>query len=412
MKREVAERAHDLLLRRKPDWSLDQPFYVDQDLFDLEMELFFGRHWLFAALTCELPHPGDWVRVDIGRDSIIIVRSKGGDIGAFHNTCRHRGSRLCSEERGHAERFVCPYHQWTYDLEGRLTGTRLMGGCFDKSDFELSRVNVGVLAGYVFIKLTDGDSDLADLRREVEPYLLPHQLEHTKVACAQTLLERANWKLVIENNRECFHCAGSHPELMQIITEFDDPEDPMIRPEYKSRVERKAREWRQMGLPSAHTQGSGRFRAVRLPFTKGHVSMTRDGRPGCSKPLGGLTDADLGSVRFLSLPNSWNHVQGDHAVTFRVLPIGPEETLVTTKWLVHRDAEEGVHYDVERLKEVWTATNEQDKRLAENNQLGLRSRAYSPGPYSPLIESGTRDFVRWYVDDMKEALADALHAAI
>jgi Rieske 2Fe-2S family protein len=116
--------------------------------------------------------------------------------------------------------------------------------------------------------------------------------------------------------------------------------------------------------------------------------MTADGRPACSKLLGNLYDADLGSVRFLSLPNTWNHIQADHAVTFRVLPIGPEETLVTTKWLVHRNAQEGVHYDVDRLTAIWATTNDQDKRLAENNQLGIRGSSYRPGPYSKLIEGG------------------------
>jgi Rieske 2Fe-2S family protein len=133
--------------------------------------------------------------------------------------------------------------------------------------------------------------------------------------------------------------------------------------------------------------------------------MTVDGRPASARLLGDLTDESLGSVQLLSLPNSWNHILADHAVTFRVLPLGPEETLVTTKWLVHKDAREGLDYDVDRLTAVWAATNEQDRRLAENNHLGIRGSAYRPGPYSELIEAGTRIFVKWYVDDMLSALA-------
>jgi Rieske 2Fe-2S family protein len=410
LNQQAIERAHALLSRRTPDWSLDQPFYVDQDIFDLEMQLFFKRHWLFAALACEIPRSGDWVRVDIGRESVVIVRRKDGGVGAFHNTCRHRGSRICLDERGHANRLVCPYHQWTYDLDGRLAGTRLMGEGFDTSGFGLSPVRVGLAGGHIFISFAEQPPDFEPFRRAVEPYMLPHQLENAKVAHTQTLLERANWKLVIENNRECFHCAGSHPELMQIISEFDDPADPRVKPEYKALVERKTAEWATLGLPFAHQQAD-RYRVVRMPFTGGKASMTLDGRPACARLLGDLTDEYLGSVQLLSLPNNWNHILADHAVTFRVLPVGPEETLVTTKWLVHKDAQEGVDYDVERLRAIWAATNDQDRRLAENNHLGIRGSAYRPGPYSELIEGGTRIFIRWYVEEMLTALAPLTRAA-
>jgi glycine betaine catabolism A len=410
MRPQVIEAAYQQLCARRADWSLDQSFYVDADIFDLEMELFFGRQWLFAAMECEIPTPGDWIRVDIGRESVVIIRRPDGAVRAFYNTCRHRGSRICVAERGHQQRLVCPYHQWTYDSNGQLVGARLMGADFDKSAFQLSPVSVGLLGGYIFINLAADPASFADMRRAVESYLLPHQLNNAKVAHTQTLVERANWKLVIENNRECYHCVVSHPELMHTITEIDDPNDPLIEPGYRALIQSKSAEWDRLGLPSAHTQGSERYRAVRLPFSGGRVSMTPDGRPGCTRLLGDLQDADLGSVRFLSLPNSWNHVLADHAVTFRVLPVGPEETLVTTKWLVHKDAQEGVHYSVDRLAAVWSATNEQDKRLAENNQLGIRSRAYRPGPYSELIEGGTRGFVRWYVNDMKSALARLVHS--
>lgn len=405
MKQDSIDRAYALLLGRKPDWSLDQPFYVDPDFFQLEMELFFRRQWIFAAMTCEVPKAGDWVRIDLGPDSIIIVRGPDGALNGYHNTCRHRGARICRTERGHANRLICPYHQWSYDLDGRLARTRLMGEDFDRSDFSLIPVAVRSAGGFIYINIAGETGDFDAFARDVEPYLLPHGLDRAKVAHTQTLVERANWKLVIENNRECYHCAGSHHELMHIITEFDDPDDPHVSPEYKSLLAEKGRIWDGLGLPHAHTQGSDRYRAVRLPFTGGTLSMTRDGRPACARLLGTLTCGDLGSVRLLSLPNSWNHVQADHAVTFRVLPLGPEETLVTTKWLVHEDAQEGLDYDVARLKDIWAVTNEQDRDLAENNHLGIRGSGYRSGPYSEEIEGGTRDFIRWYADDLMRALA-------
>ena len=404
MKQDVIDRAYALLEARTPDWSLDQPFYVDPDFFNVEMELFFARQWLFAAMTCEVAGPGSWIRVDIGRDSVIILRRKDGTIGAYHNTCRHRGSRICVGESGVVSRLVCPYHQWSYELDGRLARTRLMGSDFDQGDFGLVPVAVGIAGGYIFINFASDPADFEDFRQAVEPYILPHGLDDAKIVHTQTLVEKANWKLVIENNRECYHCAGSHPELMHIITEFDDPDDPNVSPAYKALLETKGAAWDRLGLPHRHTHGSDRYRAVRLPFTGGMLSMTMDGKLGCRRLLGNLSDPDLGSVRLLSLPNSWNHILSDHAVAFRVLPIGPEETLVTTKWLVHKDAEEGLDYDVNRLIEVWSATNDQDRRLAENNQLGIRGRGYRSGPYSELIEGGTRDFIQWYAREMLEAL--------
>jgi Rieske 2Fe-2S family protein len=147
-----------------------------------------------------------------------------------------------------------------------------------------------------------------------------------------------------------------------------------------------------------------RYRAVRMPFVEGAVAMTMDGKPGCRRLLGRLTDPDLGSVRMLSLPNSWNHLGADHVVAFRVLPLGPDRTLVTTKWLVHKEAVEGVDYDVGRLGEVWLKTNDQDRRFVELTQAGVASSAYEPGPYSPVIEVGVRNFIDWYTGEMKARL--------
>jgi len=128
--------------------------------------------------------------------------------------------------------------------------------------------------------------------------------------------------------------------------------------------------------------------------------MTIDGKQACRKLMGNLQSADMGSLRILHLPNSWNHFMGDHAVVFRVLPLGPQKTMVTTKWLVHKDAVEGVDYDPEAMRMVWDATNDQDRRLAEENQRGINSKAYQPGPYSPTFERGIIDFLDWYSERM------------
>ncbi|HXH01843.1 MAG TPA: aromatic ring-hydroxylating dioxygenase subunit alpha [Candidatus Competibacteraceae bacterium] len=398
-------RMLSLLHTRRRNYSLPQPFYNDAEFFALDLEYIFRRQWLFAGLACEIPKPGHYFTMEVGPDSLIIVRDRELRIHALYNTCRHRGSRICLSERGASAKLVCPYHQWTYELDGRLLFAGNMGEDFDPRRFHLKRAHCEVIAGYIFVCLAEEAPDFEDFRRTVAPYMAPHDLDNCKVAFESTLIEQANWKLVIENNRECYHCAGSHPELLNTLSEFDSTDDPRVDPAFAQRIEQKARDWDALGLPNRVIHApDNRYRVVRLPFAHG-VSMTLDGQPGCNRLLGQLRDRDLGSLRLLSLPNSWNHLQSDHALAFRVLPIGPQQTAVTTKWLVHKDAVEGVDYDVERLTRVWLATNEQDRKLAEDNQRGINSKAYEPGPYSPAIEFGVQNFIDWYSSEMLRQLS-------
>ncbi len=399
-----ASRMRQLLESRKPNYSLAQPFYNDPDFYQLDLQHIFGQSWLFAGLTCEIPSAGRYFTMSFGNESVIILRDQQGAVRAFYNTCRHRGSRLCLKEKGSGAKLVCPYHQWTYSLDGNLAYAGHMGPDFDKSGFSLKPVHVEVVAGYIFVSLADTPPAFDDFRRDVAPYLAPHDIDNCKVAFESTLIEKANWKLVIENNRECYHCKGSHPELLNTLSEYDNSDDPRLDPKYRELLVRKAAEWDAMGVANAPTPHNLRYRAVRLPFIRGAHSMTMDGTLASKKLLGQIADPDLGSCRMLSLPNSWNHLLSDHVIAFRVLPLGPQETAVTTKWLVHKDAVEGVDYDVERLTKVWAATNDQDRKLAEDNQLGINSKAYEPGPYSADIEFGVRNFIDWYCSEMQERL--------
>jgi Rieske 2Fe-2S family protein len=224
----------------------------------------------------------------------------------------------------------------------------------------------------------------------------PYDMENTKVAVQTTLIEKANWKLVLENNRECYHCNGSHPELLNTLLEWDDVTDPRADQAFKDHVAASAAAWEAEKIPFAHASFGLRNRIVRMPLLKGTVSMTMDGKQGSKKLMGRIKNPDLGSMRILHLPHAWNHCMGDHVIVFTVWPISAQETMVSTKWLVHKDAVEGVDYDVARLREVWDATNDQDRRLAEENQRGINSIAYQPGPYSKTYEFGVVNFIDWY----------------
>jgi len=160
-----------------------------------------------------------------------------------------------------------------------------------------------------------------------------------------------------------------------------------------------------MGLPSRfQITPSGQYRTARIPFIEGQESMTMSGRAASRRLLADFKAADLGSMLLFHYPTSWNHLLADHALSFRVLPAGLNESILTTKWLVHKDAVEGVDYDVKALTEVWHATNEEDKRVVQDNQKGVNSPAYEPGPYSHVHEGGVIQFIDWYSRLMIERL--------
>lgn len=396
-----------LLAACVPGRPLPQAFYKDEDLFAADMALIWERQWLFAGLSCEIKRPGDWFTVAIGETSVVVIRDRDDTIRAFFNTCRHRGSRICAGERGTARRLTCPYHQWTYGLDGKLMFARNMGETFDPSKYGLKPVSCEVVAGYIFISLAQEPQDFSSFSARVTPYLAPHGLERAKIAFESTIVEKGNWKLVLENNRECYHCAANHPELLRTISEYDGPTDPRYGSDgvvFAAKTACDEARWAAAGLPYAPVEEAPEYRLVRAAMERG-VSFTMSGEAASRRVMGTLPEQDVGSLRLLRFPNTWNHALGDHAVAFRLLPLGPRETQVTTRWLVHEEAVEGVDYDLDTLTEVWKATNEQDQRLVETNQLGINSLGYEPGEYSPLVESGVMAFIAWYLDALRDGLA-------
>lgn len=389
-----------LLSERQSNHTLPQPLYNDPFMFRIDMEQIFQKEWLFVGMTCEVPDPGDFITVEVGQNPLLIVRNRDGEISAFHNVCRHRGSRVCTVDRGKVANLTCPYHQWTYDLKGNLIYAGIdMGEHFDKSQYGLKRAHCRTAGGFIYISLAENEApDLEPFLACLDEYMQPYDMKNVKVAAQSTLVEEANWKLVIENNRECYHCSGAHPELLRTLLEFDDTTDPRATPEFKAHCQRQAQAWDEEGIPHKHLSFGQRNRIVRMPLKEGTQTMTMDGKPACKKTMGRIKNRELGSMRILHLPNSWSHMQSDHAIVFQVLPISAQKTLVTTKWLVHKDAVEGVDYDIDRLRHVWDATNQQDRVLAEQNQRGVNSVGYQPGPYSETFEFGVIGFLEWYSD--------------
>jgi Rieske 2Fe-2S family protein len=398
----------EALERRQPGHTLQRKFYVDPAFYQLDLETLFYREWLFVGHDCEVRQSGDYFTLQVGDYPIVVVRGRDGAVRAFHNSCRHRGSRVCSADKGSAVRLVCPYHNWSYDLDGRLLFARDMGKGFDPKPLGLKPIHCESVGGYLWLCLAPDAPDFSAFRAKVEPYLAPHRLSEAKVAFESTIVENGNWKLVWENNRECYHCAPNHPELCRTFPEAPTvtgvegaTNDPFI-----------ANHWTRcetIGLPSRfELSDDGQYRATRVPLMREAVSYTMSGKAAVRRPLSdSVSEPNIGSLLLFHYPTTWNHILGDHAISFRVLPLGPMQTQVTTKWLVHRDAVEGVDYTREELTTVWNATNDQDRRIVEENQRGVSSPAFEPGPYNALHEGGVMQFVEWYAAAMERALGAA-----
>jgi len=393
-----------LLRNRDAGLSLPQRFYKDEAFFRLDLETIYYREWLFAGHDCELPKKGSYVTLKVGDYPLIVLRDGEGRIRAFHNTCRHRGQRLCRLPKGMSKKLVCPYHQWTYELDGRLLNARDPAPGMDFARHSLKPVHCESAGGYIFLCLAPVAPDFAPLRERIEAYFGPHRLAEAKVAFETTIVENGNWKLVWENNRECYHCRANHPELCRTF-----PETPTLTgvsgAEKNAEVMAHWERCEAAGLPSRFVlSDDGQHRLTRLPLIGETESFTMDGKSAVNRSLGDVATERTGTALLFHYPSTWNHVLRDHAVSFRVLPLGPKQTEVTTKWLVHKDAVEGVDYDLEHLTHVWKQTNDQDRRVVEENQIGIDSPAYEPGPYSPVQEDGVIQFVDWYCRFMERGL--------
>ena len=391
-----------LLATQPANHALTQPFYTDPAIYQADLDTIWYRDWIFAASSAEFAKPGAYVTLQLGAYPVVMVKGADGTIRAFHNVCRHRGQRLCSKTSGTTTKLVCPYHQWTYETDGRLLWARDMGPDFQTAKHGLKPVHCAQTAGMVFVCLADQAPDFAPVKAAADRYAAPHALTDLKIAHQSRIIENGNWKLVLENNRECYHCAGSHPALCRTFN--DDPdlvggEDSLSSPAGAAHIAR----CEAAGLPSRYIiSDDAQWRLVRIPFIGDAVSYTMDGK-AAAPLLPGMPFPNAGSLLFYHYPNTWNHFLSDHVLNFRVLPVSPTETEVVTTWLVHKDAQEGRDYDLTRLTEVWEATNDEDRRVVEENQLGINSPAYEPGPYSPRQESGVIQFIDWYLASMRRA---------
>ena len=288
-----------------------------------------------------------------------------------------------------------------------------MGVDFDRDLHHLKPVALRDVGGILYACLSDEPpADIDELARVMEPRLAPYDLAHARIAFEEDIVETGNWKLTMENNRECYHCASNHPQLSLSFHAADFGYDPeglteSERAEANALLDAYAQYdeyWEKEGLDHAaveHTIGwPTNFRTQRLIIAGLGESQTLDTRAAVSLPLGRADRPWMGDMHLWGI-NSWNHVMSDHAVIIAAYPIAPDRTLVRTKWLVHRDAVEGEDYDLENLISVWRTTNAEDAHLVGLAHQGVASAGYRPGPYSRFTERALDEFTTWYVDRMR-----------
>lgn len=406
----------ELVAQRKKGHMLPGDFYWRQDVFEIDMALMFQREWLYVGVAADVPEPGDCLTVEIGGSSVIITRGDDGKINAVHNVCRHRASRILPEGASSVAKLVCPYHQWTYDLDGKLLFVKNMGTEFKCAEHNLKPVNLRVVGGLIFICLADdAPSGMDELAQVMGDRLAMYDLENTKIAHEESIIEECNWKLTIENNRECYHCSVGHPELTISypaavlgcsLDEMTDDEREEWEA-YKTKRDEMVKSWEARGFGSEYhgrTDGSADtyFSSERILIAGEGESATMDTRVACQKLLGDIKSKDVGDLN-LWTHNAWFHFFCDHAVAITTEPLSPTRSRVSTKWLVHKDAAEGTDYTVENLSKVWHATNHQDSTFVARQQHGVMDPAYVPGPYSPGLETFVEKFVDWYLGRLGNA---------
>src|SRR6266446_4533767 len=362
-----------------PAKSLPQKYFVSPEVFSEEQEKIFSTQWLLVGHQSQIPDAGDYFVQHVIGESLIVIRDKSGEIRGFFNVCRHRGTRLKEDACGHASAIQCPYHAWTYGLDGRLIGAPHMDEVpgFDRADYSLHPVNLGVWEGFIFVNLVpkrDGylteEEGAARLRSEdtarqrsgdfisLERWFAP--LNGKFADWNMSILQpakrieydvRANWKLMFENYSECYHCPGVHPQL-QKVSPYDSAENDLRE---------------------------GPFLGGFMKINPGK-SLTMSGN-ACAAFVGKIEN--LQQVFYYSIfPNMLLSLHPEYVMVHQLWPQSPERTLIVCDWLFHPDAFNRSDFKPDDAIEFWNMTNTQDWHVCELSQQGIASRAYRPGPYS------------------------------
>jgi Rieske 2Fe-2S family protein len=337
--------------------TLPARYYCDAEIFRQETERIHAAMWLHAGRLEELPAPGSYVVREVAGASVIVVGTGGGGLAAFHNVCRHRGTRLCNEAAGTLPGHIqCPYHAWTYDLAGRLVAAPHMDQVqgFLREDHPLEPVAVDTWDGHVFINLAREPAPLRDQLANLPAKFRGWRMERLKLAERRIYRLAANWKLVFQNYSECLHCPIVHP-LLNRQSHYLSGENEPPHPSYLG---------------------------GRMELRPGIQSLTMDGTSGRAV-LPGLGEEEARHVYYYALlPNLLLNLHPDYVLTFTLWPRAHDRTDIVCEWHFDPDEMQKPAFDPSDAVEFWDLTNRQDWELCERAQQGIASRGYRPGPYS------------------------------
>ncbi|MCZ6620214.1 MAG: aromatic ring-hydroxylating dioxygenase subunit alpha [Gammaproteobacteria bacterium] len=364
--------------------TLSKDHYFSHDIFAEERERIFFDQWFCIGRSSDVADTGDYVAIDLCGESIVVVRDEIGHLNGFYNVCRHRGSQLIpmvSEGKGTPAYltgcleglFRCPYHSWTYGLDGGFKRAPHVDDIEPgDADFSLHGVGVDTWGGFVFVRLSAGDTEPALLEQlgEIPERLARYPLDELEVGARKSYSVLANWKVVLENYNECYHCAGVHPELCRVVPAFRDGGGAKL-------------DW-DAGIP--HREGAYTF--------------TRDGTTKRA-PFPGLNEAEKTRHNGeLAYPNLMVSLSCDHVAAFVLWPVSPSETRINCDFLFHPDETAGADFDPADAVEFWDLVNRQDWVICENVQRGMASRVFRQGYYAPMedLSLDIRNFVRKSLD--------------
>ena len=337
--------------------TLPQRYFVSADVFAAEQERIFSQQWLCVGHQSQLTQSGDYFLQEVAGESVLILRDQKAQVRAFYNVCRHRGTRLCEEKSGRfRETLQCPYHAWTYALDGKLVGAPHMDKVegFDKAEHSLHPVNLALWEGFIFVNLASAPTPFEKLFAPLAGKFTHWNLPKLRSAKRIDYDVRANWKLIFENYSECYHCPLVHPALSK-LTPYDSAENDLCE---------------------------GPFLGGFMPITKGN-SLTMSGN-ACALPVGDIKAEDHHRVYYYSIfPNMLLSMHPDYVMVHQIWPQAPDRSLILCDWLFHPDAFARPDFRPNDAIEFWDMTNRQDWHVCELSQQGVASRAYQPGPYSP-----------------------------
>ena len=364
--------------------TLPGHYYTDPEVFAREQSRIFETMWFCAVRASDLPNPGSFRSVQVGRESVLVVRGRDGGLRAFLNICRHRGAKLCTEESGEVKRsFQCPYHAWTYGLDGKLVAapnlTRMPD--IDRTEYGLVNVHLREWLGYAWVCLADEPPSFeADIMGAVTERLGTleaidaYEIDDLQVGKRITYDVRANWKLIVENFMECYHCATIHPELTEVLPEFAD------------------------GYAAQYYVGHG------AEFGEEIKGFTVDGSEGFDKLPGLADDQDRRYYAITIKPQVFVNLVPDHIIFHRMYPVAEDRTIVECDWLYSKEVVASGK-DVSRSVELFHRVNVQDFDACERCQPAMNSRAYAKGGVLVPSEHHIGAFHDWVTDKIGSARA-------